>query len=105
MKGFFTAIIDRFNSLFTWLSDAFNKVVDFFKDLPAWIFSKIADAIVSFFDSLPVPDFFTQAASAFGSVPPEVVYFAETFHVGAGVTMVLGAYLLRFILRRIPLIG
>lgn len=105
MEGFFTAIADFFRSLFQWLSDAFDNVVDFFKDLPAWIFSKIADAIVGFFDAFPVPDFFTQAASAFGSVPPEVVYFAQTFHIGAGVTMVLGAYLLRFILRRIPLIG
>lgn len=30
-------------------------------------------------------------AYAFGSIPPEVVYAAQTFHIGAGVTMVLGA--------------
>lgn len=30
---------------------------------------------------------------------------AEAFRIGEGVTLVLGAYLLRFILRRIPIIG
>lgn len=105
MKGFFKAIADSIKSLLNWLNDAFDSIVDFFLNLPAWIFSKIAEAIVSFFEALPVPDFFTEAASAFSSVPSEVVFFAQTFHIGPGVTMVLGAYLLRFILRRIPLIG
>lgn len=105
MKGFFKAIADSFKSLFKWLNDAFDAIINFFLDLPAWIFSKIADAVVSFFDALPVPDFFIQAGSAFSSIPDGVVYFAQSFQIGIGVSMVLGAYLLRFILRRIPFIG
>ncbi|WP_371286662.1 hypothetical protein [Pseudomonas aeruginosa] len=34
-----------------------------------------------------------------------MVYFANAFQIGPGVTMVLGAYLLRFILRRIRLLA
>lgn len=103
--NFFKAIWDAFKSLFKWLGDAFDALIEFLMNLPAWVFSKLAEGIVSFFESIPVPDFFATAANAFGSVPSEVVYFAETFQIGTGVTMVLGAYLLRFILRRIPFIG
>ncbi|AVK16916.1 DUF2523 family protein [Pseudomonas aeruginosa] len=60
---------------------------------------------MKFFQWLPVPEFFTQAGNAFQAIPPSVVYFANAFQIGPGVTMVLGAYLLRFILRRIPIIG
>lgn len=103
--NYFKAIWDGFLSLFDWLSDAYDSFIDFFKNLPEWIFGKVADAIVSFWEAFPVPDVFATAASAFGNVPPSVVFFAQTFQIGPGVTMVLGAYLLRFIIRRIPLIG
>lgn len=103
--GFFKSIWESFLALFKWLSDAFDAFVDFFKELPAWSFSKIAEGIVSFFESIPVPEFFTAAANAFGAVPQEVVFFANAFQIGPGVTLVLGAYLLRFIIRRIPFIG
>ncbi|MCT7418666.1 DUF2523 family protein [Pseudomonas aeruginosa] len=69
------------------------------------MFHKLVSGIVKFFQWLPVPDFFAQAGNAFQSIPPSVVYFANAFQIGPGVTMVLGAYLLRFILRRIPIIG
>ncbi|MCT7418381.1 hypothetical protein [Pseudomonas aeruginosa] len=42
-------------------------------------------------DKLPgltVPDFFAQAGNAFQSIPPSVVYFANAFQIGPGVTMV-----------------
>ena len=103
--NFFKAIWDAFKSIFDWLNAALDAFVDFLMNLPAWAFSKITDGIVSFFESIPVPDFFTSASNAFGSVPSEVVFFADAFQIGPGVTMVLGAYLLRFILRRIPFIG
>ncbi|WHV73950.1 DUF2523 family protein [Pseudomonas aeruginosa] len=73
--------------------------------LPEYVFHRLVSGIVKFFQWLPVPDFFTQAGNAFQAIPPSVVYFANAFQIGPGVTMVLGAYLLRFILRRIPIIG
>lgn len=103
--NFFTAIWDAFKALFQWLNDAFDAFVDFLMNLPAWSFSKIAEGVVSFFEAFPVPDFFVLAASAFDSIPQEVVFFAQAFQIGPGVTLVLGAYLLRFIVRRIPFIG
>ncbi|MDY0205105.1 MAG: DUF2523 family protein [Pseudomonas sp.] len=103
--NFFKAIWDAFQRLFDWLNDAYDAFIDFFKQLPAWIFENLVDDFVSFFNKIPVPDFFATAANAFGNIPESVVYFAQPFHIGTGVTMVLGAYFLRFIIRRIPLFG
>jgi len=103
--NFFKVIWDAFQRLFDWLGDAYDAFIDFLKNLPEWLFSKLTDAFVSFFNSIPVPDFFATAANAFSSIPDSVVFFAQPFHIGAGVSMVLGAYLLRFIIRRLPVFG
>jgi len=102
---FISKIWDVIGSFFKWLQDAFNWVVDFILGFPDYLFSLLVDGVVGFFNWLPVPSFFSAAASAFSSVPDEVVFFAQAFRIGEGVTLVLGAYLLRFILRRIPIIG
>lgn len=103
--NFFKSIWDAFQRLFDWLGEAYDAVIEFFKQLPEWVFSELIDGFIEFFNSIPVPDFFATAANAFGNIPPEVVYFAQPFHIGYGVTMILGAYLLRFIVRRIPIFG
>lgn len=103
--NFFRAIWDAFLRLFEWLGDAYDALIDFFKDLPEWVFSKLVDAVVEFFNSLPVPDFMANVSNTFNVIPPVIVYFAQPFNIGYGVTVVLGAYLLRFIVRRIPIIG
>lgn len=91
--------------LLQWLQDAFDSVIDFIETLPQWIFSQIAEGIVAFFNALPVPDFFRQAGSAMQSIPPEVLFFANMFRLDFGVTTVLLALTIRFVIRRLPIIG
>jgi len=88
-----------------WLQDAFDSVIDFIETLPQWIFSEVAEGIVSFFNAIPVPSFFRQAASSMQSIPPEVLFFAHMFRLDFGVTTVLVAFMLRFVIRRLPIIG
>lgn len=103
--NFFKALWDSVQRGFDWLNDAYDSIIQFFKDLPEWIFSKFADALIAFYQKIPVPEFFNSAANAFSNIPAEVVYFAQPFQITYGITVVLGAYLLRFITRRIPIIG
>lgn len=103
--NFFKAIYDIFISAFEYANDAIDYAIDFFKDLPAYIFDKFADGIVSFFASIPVPEFVSALPNVFSSIPAEVIYFAQPFNLGYGLSVVLSAYLLRFIVRRIPFIG
>lgn len=103
--NFFKAIWDAFQRLFDWLNDAFDSIIEFFKLFPEWIFEHLVDDFIAFFNAIPVPDFFAMAANAFGNIPDSVVYFAQPFHIGTGISMILTAYFLRFVIRRLPIFG
>lgn len=112
IKGVYTAImdffqrgLDFFDTLIEWFQTAYDDFWNSILVFPTWAFSKLGEGIVSFFNELPVPSFFSTAGDAFGGIATEVAYFAAPMQIGPGITMVLSAYLLRFIIRRIPIIG
>ncbi|QKJ65475.1 DUF2523 domain-containing protein [Deefgea piscis] len=43
--------------------------------------------------------------SAFGGVAPTVWWYLDAFEIAAGIQMVIAAYVTRFLIRRIPVIG
>lgn len=43
--------------------------------------------------------------SAWGGVPASVWYFLDLFNISAGISTMISAYTVRFIIRRIPIIG
>lgn len=43
--------------------------------------------------------------SAFGAIGPGVWFFLDFFQLGYGVPLVLSAYVARFLIRRLPVIG
>jgi type III secretory pathway component EscT len=87
------------------MSDLLQFLLDLWLWVPRQVFAWLLDALASLFESIPVPDFVTQAASALSSIGGNVLFFAEKFAVPEGVAMVLSAYVLRFLIRRIPFIG
>jgi len=76
---------------------------DELQELALWAWVSLVNGIAAFLEWLPVPEFL-QNIGAF-SLPDGVLYFLDLFMVSYGLAMVVGAYVLRFILRRIPLIG
>lgn len=44
-------------------------------------------------------------SSSLGSIPSEVWYFLDLFNVSAGIPLLLSAYVTRFTIRRLPVIG
>ncbi|WP_293932762.1 DUF2523 family protein [Iodobacter sp.] len=44
-------------------------------------------------------------SSALGAIPASVWYFLDLFNVSSGIPLILSAYVTRFIIRRIPVIG
>lgn len=92
-----------------WLKSWLNDILDWFAKWAEWIpkkiYSAVMDGIASFINAIPVPSFMQDAAGAFAGIPSSVMYFASAFELGFGVKIVLAALVLRFILRRIPLIG
>lgn len=78
-----------------WLLDALLFV-------PYWIFEKFLEALAGFIETIPVPEFVQTAATSFGSISPEIMFFAQCVQLEFGVKAVLSAVILRWILTRIP---
>lgn len=91
------------------IGDALSRFGEWLKDLLLWIPLKLwellLDGLAAIIEAIPVPDFVNNASNAFSSIPGNVLFFANFFAVGEGITMVLAAYGIRFLIRRIPLIG
>ncbi|WP_313487446.1 DUF2523 family protein [Stutzerimonas kunmingensis] len=97
------------SGLFQWLLDTFAKFVDWLLELVLWapkkILEALLDALAGVLEAIPVPSFMSNAQSFFSAIPSEVVFVLTFFAVKEGVAMIIAALILRFILRRIPIIG
>ena len=102
-------MIDKIYGFFNWiveyLSNALQWIYDLIRLIPQYSFSLLIDGAISFLNWIPVPDFVYMAAGFMQSIPPEVTWFLSVAKFNEGLLMVMGAYILRFITRRIPLIG
>lgn len=88
-----------------WIGDALQWIYDFLLWLPRKLWQQLLEAFAAFFAAIPVPGFMTLAASYASSVPAEALWALDLFAVSTGLQMVLSALLLRFLIRRLPLVG
>lgn len=97
------------DSIKAWLAEKLEQVLqwiyDFFQWLGQKVFSAVLEGLSAFLNSIPVPDFFNNAANFFNSIPPSVIFFLNLFAVGEGIAMITLALVIRFLIRRIPFIG
>lgn len=97
---------------------AITYLADWIVGLVKWIFgfietivAKILESILTFVGEMlnsalaPLAGWVADAAGAFGGVAASVQFFIAPFQIGYGVAAVLGAYGVRFLIRRIPFIG
>lgn len=97
------------NDAIAWISELVLGLLDWLLELVSWIPKKIwellLDALASAIEAIPVPDFVANAGGWFGGIPATVIYLGQFFAVAEGLAMIMSALVLRFVLRRIPLIG
>lgn len=98
-----------FQPLIDWLFGVITSFYEWIIGLVAWIpkmiWSGILEALAGVITAIPVPAFIGQAQGFFNGIPSSIVYFFPYFAIEEGLAMILSALLLRFLLRRIPLIG
>lgn len=91
------------------MADMINTVLQWIKDFFIWlaqtIWAQILEALAAVINAIPVPDFVYEAQGAFASLSGNVLFFANKFALGEGIVMILAAYGIRFLIRRIPIIG
>ena len=85
-----------FSELLTW----------FFEELKifsTWLLGNILEGFAAVLNAIPLPDFLLNIPSY--TLPPSVSFYAQYFEIEFGFTVLVSAYTIRFILRRIPFIG
>lgn len=96
--------------------EAMDFLIKFIKAILTWLFdfvtwgleqcwNLLCIGLAAVLNAIPVPSWLVSAPSVIGSMPSGVAYVLGAFRVGDGLTILLAAYTLRFVIRRIPLIG
>lgn len=103
MQAVVNALISFFNSLITAFQDIVLWFQDFFLYIPRWVYSHlVTDMIIPLlnwvFSLLPN---FDQTTNFMQSI----AYFLGPFQLGTGLTMIVAAYVIRFLIRRLPVVG
>ncbi|MCW8827519.1 MAG: hypothetical protein OQK94_00520 [Gammaproteobacteria bacterium] len=92
------AIIDAIQNALGWLWE----VIIF---LPKLLWDYLGDAVVTYVEEMEVPTWMENASNLGSVITPEMAYFMQGFALAEGLAIIGAALLLRFILRRIPIIG
>lgn len=85
------------------LFDTWDKVYQFWKDGWFWIFEQLLTGFVFVLELIPVPSYMTNATSL--TLPEGVVYFIHVFELPFGAGIMASAWSLRFVIRRLPVVG
>lgn len=87
------------------IGDVIGWVVDFFQWLAVKLCVLVFDAIIAVLNLIPVPAWLGEISGNIGSLPSGVLFFIGPFQFGTGMAWVVSAYLLRFLIRRLPVVG
>jgi hypothetical protein len=74
-----------------------------------WIFIEafklILAGLAAVLAAIPVPAWVSGAGGAVAAIPPGVAYLIGTMHISDGATIMVSAYTIRFLIRRLPIVG
>ena len=90
------------DSLIQQLWDALKSLILW---IVPWLYHRFLEALSAVLLGIPVPDCFGQAANLFASIPPEVMFWLEPVHLDTFICIIIDAYVIRFLIRRLPFIG
>lgn len=88
-----------------WLLSIFQEILQFIIDVPITIAEWLWQALLDLISSSFIVGIFTSAGELFTNISPSVWYFMNLMQIPFGITVITSAYLLRFLVRRIPFIG
>jgi hypothetical protein len=91
--------------LIAFLSRILTWLVSFVQWIGDLAISTALGALITLLNAIPVPSWMSSAPSVLAGVPSGVVWVFQILQLPAGLVILLSAWVLRFLIRRIPLIG
>lgn len=96
---------DLLSGIWQWVVDLVQALVNWIEALVLWVVGWLLEVVAAILSAIPVPSWASGASASLGGISGAVGYWAEPFNIGAGVAIILSAYGIRFLIRRIPFIG
>lgn len=98
-------MLDVLKNIIQFLGSMLEWLIEFVTWALTKILLLIFNGVISILSAIPVPDFLDDLDGNVGLIDPGVLYFVQPLQLGTGITWIVSAYLLRFLIRRIPVIG
>lgn len=86
-----------------WLREFAEWLLDILLYIPQKIWELILGAVAAVLEAIPVPAW--MQTDPFANINPGIAWMLNEFQIAFGLTVVLSALGIRFLIRRIPLIG
>lgn len=91
--------------IWQWVVDLVQSLVEWLEAAVLWVLGWMLEVGAGILAAIPVPSWASGASASLGGISGQVGYWVEPFNIGAGIAIILGAYGIRFVIRRIPFIG
>jgi len=88
----------KYYDVFCWLEWLTNEL----RLVLIGLYTSILESITDLLSAIPAPDFLIHNMP---SLPPSIIFWANFFMLHYGLGLVVSAYMLRFLVRRLPIIG
>ena len=85
--------------------EIWNDLEYFLLYLPRRLFEWLMEGLAWLVNALPIPDFVAAIPGLFAALPTGIPWAFYLFNLSAGLGIVLSAYVLRFLIRRLPIVG
>lgn len=93
------------SGIWEWAVELVQTLVDWLEAAVLWVVGWLLEVVAAILSAIPVPSWASGASASLSGISGQVGYWAEPFNIGAGIAIILSAYGIRFIIRRIPFIG
>lgn len=88
-----------------WLTAILQWLLDALLWLPRKVWQLLLEGLASVINAIPVPDFITNLGPTWAALGSGTMYFLDVIQFDVGFPMLLSAYFIRFIIRRLPVVG
>ncbi|MCU7813400.1 MAG: hypothetical protein KZQ77_19515 [Candidatus Thiodiazotropha sp. (ex Notomyrtea botanica)] len=97
------------SGLYSYFNELITELMEYVKTFVLWVWQSIWDAMLDamahIIELIPVPSFLQSASGVFSSIPGEVAFFAGALEITYGIGVIVAAWGIRFLIRRLPIVG